>query len=302
MKKKIAIIGFGTAGQRFFAYLKKKNNIKIIKIIVKNKRNIFFKNKNIGGTFADIKKLNHIDGVIIATKYQASYKYAEFFLKRKTPILIEKPFCKTISQSKKIEMLFKRNKSSFVINYSDTFDPKFIKLIDTGIKKIGTIKSIIGNYGNNKTLYPIKDKYFPIQNWISHPISMFLKICGNITKFKILDYKLKKLNGFYFEKIQVQLFKNKKDLFFSFSNFPNYKNRNIKIVGTKGFIKFNSYNLADNYIFSKKKRFIKSPGTSIENVLNFFLNNIDNKKTFSNLDIGVKEHYLSNAILRKIPK
>ena len=200
------------------------------------------------------------------------------------------------------EMLFKRNKSSFVINYSDTFDPKFIKLIDTGIKKIGTIKSIIGNYGNNKTLYPIKDKYFPIQNWISHPISMFLKICGNITKFKILDYKLKKLNGFYFEKIQVQLFKNKKDLFFSFSNFPNYKNRNIKIVGTKGFIKFNSYNLADNYIFSKKKRFIKSPGTSIENVLNFFLNNIDNKKTFSNLDIGVKEHYLSNAILRKIPK
>ena len=84
MKKKIAIVGFGTAGQRFFAYLRKKNNVKkIIKIIVKNKRNIFFKNKNIGGTFADIKKLGDIDSVIIATKYQVSFKYAEFFLKEK---------------------------------------------------------------------------------------------------------------------------------------------------------------------------------------------------------------------------
>ena len=45
MKKKIAIVGFGTAGQRFFAYLRKKNNVKIIKIIVKNKRNIFLKIK-----------------------------------------------------------------------------------------------------------------------------------------------------------------------------------------------------------------------------------------------------------------
>ncbi len=302
MKKKIAIVGFGTAGQRFFAYLKKKNNIKIIKIIVKNKRNIFFKNKNIGGTFADIKKLGDIDGVIIATKYQVSFKYAEFFLKRKTPILIEKPFCKTFAQSKKIQNLFRKNKSSFIINYSDTFDPTFIKLIDGGIKKIGTIKSIIGNYGNNKTLYPVKDKYFPLQNWISHPISMFLKICGNITKFKILKYKLKKQNGFYFEKIQVRLVKKNIDLSFNFSNFPGSKNRNIKIIGSKGFIKFNSYNSADNYIFNKRKKFIKSSITSIENIINLFLKNIDNNKTFSNLDIGVREHYLSKAILRKISK
>ena len=82
MKKNIAIVGFGTAGQRFFAYLKKKNNIKIIKIIVKTKRNIFFKKENIGGTFVDIKNLRDIDGVIIATNYKVSFKYAEFFLKK----------------------------------------------------------------------------------------------------------------------------------------------------------------------------------------------------------------------------
>ena len=302
MKKNIAIVGFGRAGQRFFGYLKKKNNIKIIKIIVKTKRDIFFNNKNIGGTFADIKNLDGIDGVIIATNFKSSFKYAEYFLKKKIPILIEKPFCETFSQSKKIENLFKKNKSSFLINYSDTFDPKFIQLIDKGIKKIGEIKSIIGNYGNSKTLYPVKNKSHPIQNWISHPVSMFLKICGDITKFKIIKYKLDKKNGFFFQKAQVQLYKKKLKLIFNFSNYPGSKNRNIKITGSRGYLKFNSYNSIDNYIFYKKKKFIKSRVTPIENIFNLFLKNINRNSAISNLNIGIKEHFLSNAILKKILK
>ena len=78
MKKNIALVGFGRAGQRFFEHLKKKNNIKIIKIIVKTKRDIFFRDKNIGGTFADIKNLDDLDGVVIATNFKSSFKYAEY--------------------------------------------------------------------------------------------------------------------------------------------------------------------------------------------------------------------------------
>ena len=300
MKKNIALVGFGRAGQRFFEHLKKKNNIKIIKIIVKTKRVIFFRDKNIGGTFADIKNLDDLDGVVIATNFKSSFKYAEYFLKKKIPILIEKPFCETLSQSKKIENLFKKNQSSFLINYSDTFDPKFIQLISKGMKKIGAIKSIIGNYGNNKTLYPVVNKYHPIQNWISHPISMFLKICGDITKFKIIKYKLEKKNGFFFQKVQVQLYKKKLNLIFNFSNYPGIKNRNVKIIGSKGYFKFNSYNSIDNYIFYKKKIYIKSTVTPIENIFSLFIKSINKNSVISNLDIGIKEHFLSNAILKKL--
>ena len=299
MKKNIALVGFGRAGQRFFEHLKKKNNIKIIKIIVKTKRDIFFRDKNIGGTFADIKNLDDLDGVVIATNFKSSFTYAEYFLKKKIPILIEKPFCETLSQSKKIENLFKKNQSSFLINYSDTFDPKFIQLIGKGMKKIGAIKSIIGNYGNNKTLYPVVNKYHPIQNWISHPISMFLKICGDITKFKIIKYKLEKKNGFFFQKVQVQLYKKKLNLIFNFSNYPGIKNRNVKIIGSKGYFKFNSYDSIDNYIFYKKKIYIKSTVTPIENICSLFIKNINKNSVISNLDIGIKEHFLSNAILKK---
>ncbi|MDC3233180.1 Gfo/Idh/MocA family oxidoreductase [Pelagibacteraceae bacterium] len=302
MKKNIALVGFGRAGQRFFEHLKKKNNIKIIKIIVKTKRVIFFRDKNIGGTFADIKNLDDLDGVVIATNFKSSFKYAEYFLKKKIPILIEKPFCETLSQSKKIENLFKKNQSSFLINYSDTFDPKFIQLISKGMKKIGAIKSIIGNYGNNKTLYPVVNKYHPIQNWISHPISMFLKICGDITKFKIIKYKLEKKNGFFFQKVQVQLYKKKLNLIFNFSNYPGIKNRNVKIIGSKGYFKFNSYNSIDNYIFYKKKIYIKSTVTPIENIFSLFIKSINKNSVISNLDIGIKEHFLSNAILKKTLK
>jgi len=302
MKQNIAIVGFGRAGQRFFAYLKKKNNIKIVKIIVKTKRNIFFKNKNVCGTFSDIKNLNNLDGVIIATTFMESPKYAEFFLKKKIPILIEKPFCQTNLQSKKLANLFKKNKSSFLINYSDLFDPKFIQLINEGINKIGKIKSIIANYGNDKTLYPVKNKYYPVQNWISHPISMFLKICGNIDKFKIINHELKKKNGFFFERVQVQLIKKNLKLLFNFSNYPRNINRNIKITGENGFLKFNSYSSIYNYIFYKKKKIIRSKITSVENIVNLFLKNIKNKNSISNLDIGIKEHFLSNNILKKILK
>ena len=300
MKKNIAIIGFGLAGQRFFTYLKKKNNVQISKIIVKKKRNIFFKKKNIGGTFLDIRNLDNIDGVIIATNYKASFKYAEFFLKKKIPILIEKPFCETISQSKKIEKLFKKNKSSFLINYSDSFDPKFIRLTYKGIKKIGKIKSIIGNYGNNKTLYPIKNRYYPLQNWISHPISMFLQICGNIDRFKIIKHRLEKKRGFYFQSAQIKLIKNNLNLLFNFSNYPGNKNRNIVIVGSKGYCKFNSYDALDNYFFIKKKISIRAKTTSIENILNLFIKNINKNKSISNLNIGLKEHFLSNAIIKNL--
>ena len=102
MKNNIAIIGYGVTGQRFFAHLKRINNVNITKIIVKKKREIIFNGKNICGTFADIKNLNDLSGVIIATTFKASFKYAEFFLKKKTPILIEKPFCQTVLQSKKL--------------------------------------------------------------------------------------------------------------------------------------------------------------------------------------------------------
>jgi predicted dehydrogenase len=300
MKNNIAIVGFGVAGQRFFAHLKNSNRVNISKIIVKKKRKIFFKGTDIGGTFTDIKNMNNLNAVIIATTSKASFKYAEFFLKKKIPILIEKPFCQTILQSKKLFSLSKKNKSLFLINYSDLYDPKYIKIINKGIKKIKKIKKIKANYGNNKTLYPVKKKYYPIQNWISHPVSMFLTICGDIKKFKIIDYKLQYKNGLIFEKVQIKLIKNNLDLIFNFSNFQDKKNRNIKIVGEKGFLKFNSYLENDNYIFYKKKEYIKSKTTSIENILNLFLNNIYKKNKVSNINIGIKEHYLSTAILKKI--
>ena len=114
MKKNIAIIGFGVTGQRFFAHLKKSNKINISIIIVKKKREIFFKGKNICGTFADIKNLNNLNGVIIATTFKASFKYAEFFLNQKIPILAIGKKANFL-QSKKLLSVFRKNNSSFLI-------------------------------------------------------------------------------------------------------------------------------------------------------------------------------------------
>ena len=80
------------------------------------------------------------------------------------------------------------------------------------------------------------------------------------------------------------------------------KNRNVKIIGSKGYFKFNSYNSIDNYIFYKKKIYIKSTVTPIENIFSLFIKSINKNSVISNLDIGIKEHFLSNAILKKTLK
>ena len=300
MKKNLAIIGFGLTGQRFFSHLKINNKVHISKIIVKKRRKIFFKGENICGTSKDIKNLNNLHGVIIATTIKTSFKYAEFFLKKKIPILIEKPFCQTVLQSKKLFNLFKKKRSSFLINYSDLYDPKYIKIISKGLKKIKNIETVRADYGNNRILYSNKKKFYPIQNWISHPVSVFLSICGDIKKFKVLNYEIKKKNNLIYEKVQIKLFKKKLNLIFNFSNFPSYKNRKIKIIGERGVLKFNSYDKNDNYILLKKKEPINSKITSIDNILNLFIKNIFRKKIVSNIDTGIKEHLLSTNILKKI--
>ena len=300
MKKNIIIIGYGVSGQRFFKYIKKIKKFNILKIIVKTKRKIFYNNKNICGIHKDIKNLNNLNAVIIATPFNISFKYAKYFLQKKIPILIEKPFCQTILQSKKILNLQKKNNSSFLINYSDLYDPKYIKLINIGKKKIKKIKTIIANYGNNRILYPIKKKYYPIQNWISHPVSIFISLFGQIKKFKIISYEILHKNNLIFERVKVRLIKKNLNLIFSFSNFPGEINRNIKVIGEKGFFKFNSYVKKDNFIFCKKKLHIDSNKNSIENILNIFLNNICKKNIKSNINIGVKEQLLSTNIIKSL--
>jgi predicted dehydrogenase len=302
MKFNIVLIGFGNSGKRFFLHLKKNKYVNLVKIFVKNKRKIFYKNKNICGVYEDLSSLTTIDAVIIATGPQASYKYTRHFLEKNVPILIEKPFCKNIHQLNIIHNLQKKKKTTFLINYSDLFDQKLIYLLDKGLKKLGKIKSIICNYGHNKSSYSKNKTLSPLQNWISHPISIFLKLCGNIIKFKIINYKFKVQKSLVYEKAIIKLKKNNLNLVFNFSNFPNTYMRNIKIVGSHGIISFDSYENKNNYFFNEKKFLVKKKISSLQNIINIFLDSLRSKKNISNLDLGAKERKLSISILKKIKK
>lgn len=302
MKFNIVLIGFGNSGKRFFLHLKKKKNINLVKIFVKNKREILYKNRNICGVPEELNSLVKLDAVIIATNPEVSYYYAKYFLNKNIPILIEKPFCKNLNQLNVIYNLYKKKKTTFLINYSDLFDEKLIYLLKKGLAKIGKIRSIVCNYGHDKNSYPKNINFDPLQNWISHPISIFLKLCGNISKFKILNYKYELQNNLVYEKATVKLIKKNLNLIFNFSNFPNTFMRNIQIDGSDGAISFDSYISKNNYFFNKKKFLIGKKISSIENIINIFLNALRLKNNISNLDLGVKERKLSISILKKIKK
>ena len=106
--KNIVIVGFGNAGKHYFDIVKNNKTIKKI-YIIENKISTEFKKYQI--SLDEIKKNNiQFEYAIIATPSNLHFKYAEFFLKKKCHVLIEKPFVLKIKDGKKLIRLAGKNK------------------------------------------------------------------------------------------------------------------------------------------------------------------------------------------------
>ena len=202
MVKKILIIGFGKVGKRYFSLLK---NIKDIEIIV-FKRSII-KSKKIKVIY-NLKNTKEISGVIIASPLRTHFRYAKFFLDKKIPVILEKPICSTFSQAKKLKNLSFKKKISLIINYSDLFDVKLIKLFKFISNEFNRIKEFNMNYGNNRNKYYFKKNITPSADWLPHPVSLIVKICKKLDDHLIFDYKYKiDKNNLFFEKFKIKFTK-----------------------------------------------------------------------------------------------
>ena len=297
MVKKILIIGFGKVGKRYFSLLK---NIKDIEIIVCKKSVINSKNVKV---IYNLKNTKEISGVIIASPLNTHFRYAKFFLDKKIPVLLEKPVCKSFSQAEKLKNLSLKNKISLIINYSDLFDVKLMQLIKLTSNEFNRIKEFSMSYGNNRNKYYFKKNITPSADWLPHPVSLIAKICEKVDNYFILDYKYKiNKNNLFFEKFKIRFIKKNNDIILNFSNFPKTNMRNLYLRTQNKEINFDAYNYKNNYFVkgANKKRYIKNKISSFENITNFFLKMIKDKKYYSNIDLGLKEMKITYGILKKI--
>ena len=121
MKKiNISIVGTGLMGLQHIKAISKskKANIHSIVDISDNAKKLSNKHKiPLYSDVSSLLKSNQLDAVIVATPNQLHEKHTISFLKKKIPVLLEKPISDNIKSAKKIIISSKKNKTPLLIGY-----------------------------------------------------------------------------------------------------------------------------------------------------------------------------------------
>ncbi len=121
MKKiNISIIGTGLMGLQHIKAISKskKANLHSIVDISDNAKKLSNKYKiPLYSDVSSLLKSNQLDAVIVSTPNQLHEKHTISFLKKKIPVLLEKPISDNIKSAKKIIISSKKNKTPLLIGY-----------------------------------------------------------------------------------------------------------------------------------------------------------------------------------------
>ena len=121
MKKiNISIVGTGLMGLQHIKAISKskKANLHSIVDISDNAKKLSNKYKiPLYSDASSLLKSNQLDAVIVATPNQLHEKHTISFLKKKIPVLLEKPISDNIKSAKKIIISSKKNKTPLLIGY-----------------------------------------------------------------------------------------------------------------------------------------------------------------------------------------
>ena len=142
---KIIIVGFGTSGKHYLEMFKKLKLNNDISILEKNiTRNSKTKNLNIYKNLNDIiKSKPKFDYAIIATPSHLHFKFADFFIRQKTNVLIEKPMVLKLNHAKTLIKITEKFRVKCWVALQNRYN-KAIQKFKTEIfkKKLGKISLI----------------------------------------------------------------------------------------------------------------------------------------------------------------
>ncbi|MDC3073629.1 Gfo/Idh/MocA family oxidoreductase [Candidatus Pelagibacter sp.] len=191
MKKiNISIIGTGLMGLQHIKAISKskKANLHSIVDISDNAKKLSNEYKiPLYSDVSSLLKSNQLDAVIVATPNQLHEKHTISFLKKKIPVLLEKPISDNIKSAKKIIISSKKNKTPLLIGYHrrhNAIVSKVKTIIRSG--KLGNIVSA------NVLCWLYKHKEYFKESWrtsrgggplginLVHDIDMICYLLGSI--------------------------------------------------------------------------------------------------------------------------
>lgn len=200
MKINYSIIGFGRSGYKI--HYNSINKIKFFNLIGicdlnRERLKILTNNKKLFRTnsYKEIINLKKLNLVIISTNTINIYNIAKFFLEKKIPIVIEKPFGKNIKDFEKLFLLSKINNTKifpfFNFRYAKNYEIIKDVLDSNIIGKINQIKRNESYFNRRDDWQSKKNQYGGIINAAAiHQIDQILNLINSYPK-KILSIQKK---------------------------------------------------------------------------------------------------------------
>jgi len=234
---KIALMGCGNWGKNIARNLSEMNALSCIydpdsNIAKKISNDLGLPNKSLKEIFSD----KGIDGIVIASSAETHIDIAKQALLSNKDVLIEKPFCLSLSDAKNIsDLAEEKNKvlmAGHLLNYHNAFI-KMKNLIDQD--KVG---SIINIRAHRLALGLVRQNESVVYDLAAHDISMILSITKNLpTNLQVQSIHHNSNLGP--DAISVKLsFNDKVTALINCDWMCPYKEHRFSVIGTKGSLIF----------------------------------------------------------------
>jgi predicted dehydrogenase len=312
-KMKFGIIGLGFVSQiAHLPEIKKNKNIKLVAAAEKNPQLL----KKVGKKFSIGKlyksyqrmiKKESLDGVVISVQRKNTYSVVKDVIKKKIPVLSEKPAALYFKEAKDLAQLSSKNKSTYLIGYMKIHDEgvNFVKSF-MNKKVLGNLKSVYYRNFSGESYFGDDNYYKQSKNYIKkHSLNklgltrknFYIKFlnsnCHSINLLRYFFSKLKlSFNGLNKEGEGILYFRNNKTKIILNTSYNkikknwieeiefNFSNGILKLKLPPPLVKskFSSISIF-NFLSNKKKIINLKKNRSFKNQINFFLNQIKKKNT-----------------------
>jgi UDP-N-acetyl-2-amino-2-deoxyglucuronate dehydrogenase len=286
----VAIIGTGNVGKIYLSILKKNKKINKIYFVDKfenPKKNIISFNK-----FKNLQNVK-IHYAFICSPSNLHYEHAKFFLKRKIPTLIEKPFVLKLCDANKLVKLSKLNKVTCYTVFQNRFNASLIELK----KKILNLKKTKKIFYVDFKLFWKRDKIYYSDGWHGkyksdggvltnqaiHMLDIMITFFGKINGFNCsFGFNKKKLQAEDFISIKFEMLSGVIINFVSTTRADFNYEVSIDVISSSKRYKVEGISMNKFYIYKKGKKtlskknseyFSQGHGIHHTKLINLFLKN-----------------------------
>lgn len=249
---KLGLIGVGSWGKNYIKTISALTGITLSKVGCRDERKIDFLDDEcqIYTSWKELIDSGGIDGLIVAVPPSVQYQIARYAIKKKLPVLLEKPLTTDLNKARHLYELANNTMTPVLVDHIYLFHPayKFIKSILSNSNNINKIVCRRGKWG------PFRNNVNALWDWAPHDVAMCIDLVGEYpSSIELSIHDRKKVGNNFGEIIKLKLFfTDKIEALITIGNIFPKQERLFSIECDDEELIFND--LADQKLVNRKKK------------------------------------------------